>query len=104
MDVEPVFTSSPQLLQSNGAGEGPAWSDELGLLTSGEGNVNRRAIDGSSSVYIQDAGSNGLMFDRQGRLLMCEPVRRRVSRRELDGAVTVLAERYQGPGSISQTI
>ncbi len=66
------------------------------MLTSGEGNVNRRAIDGSSSVYIQDAGSNGLMFDRQRRLLMCEPVRRRVSRRELDGAVTFLAERYQG--------
>ena len=94
-EVEPVFASSPQMLQSHGAGEGPAWSDELGLLTSGDGNVNRRAIDGTSSVYVQDAGSNGLMFDREGRLLMCEPVRRRVSRRELDGTVTVLAARYQ---------
>lgn len=94
--VESVFTSSPTMLQTHGAGEGPVWSDELGLLTSGEGNVNRRDIHGNSSVYIRDAGSNGLMFDREGRLLMCEPVRRCVSRREHDGTITVLADRYQG--------
>jgi gluconolactonase len=41
-------------------------------------------------------GSNGLLFDRQGRLLICEPVHRRVSRLEQDGSLTVLAERFQG--------
>ncbi len=93
---ESVFASSPKMLQSHGAGEGPAWNDDLGLLTSGEGNVNRRDIHGRSSVYLRDAGSNGLMFDREGRLLMCEPVRRLVSRREENGNITVLAERFQG--------
>ena len=40
--------------------------------------------------------SNGLLFDRQGRLVMCEPVRRRVSRLEANGQVTVLTDHYKG--------
>lgn len=56
----------------------------------------RRAHDGTMSIYRPDAGSNGLLFDRQGRLLICEPVRRRVSRLDHDGNLTVLADSYQG--------
>jgi len=88
--------TKPQLLQERGAGEGPAWHPELGLLTSGDRNIMRRDRDGKPSVYRQDAGSNGLLFDRQGRLVICEPVRRRVTRLESDGKLTVLAERYEG--------
>lgn len=40
--------------------------------------------------------SNGLTLDREGRLIACEHKNRRVTRTEQDGAVTVLAERYQG--------
>ena len=40
--------------------------------------------------------SNGLGRDRQGRLLACEHLTRRVSRTEYDGSITVLADRYQG--------
>jgi gluconolactonase len=40
--------------------------------------------------------TNGHTRDRQGRLVSCEHGARRVSRTELDGAVTVLADRYQG--------
>lgn len=86
----------PELLQEQGAGEGPAWHPQLGLLTSGEGNINRRDRDGKRSVYRQGAGSNGLLFDRLGRLVICEPVKRRVSRLEADGTLTVLADRYDG--------
>ena len=86
----------PELLQEQGAGEGPAWHPQLGLLTSGEGNINRRDRDGKRSVYRKGAGSNGLLFDRQGRLVICEPVKRRVSRLEADGTLTVLADRYDG--------
>jgi gluconolactonase len=93
---EPIFLSEPELLQEHGAGEGPAWHPELGLLTSGEGNINLRSKDGTTVVYRADAGSNGLMFDRQGRLVICEPVRRRVSRVEIDGSTLVLAESYEG--------
>jgi gluconolactonase len=86
----------PKLLAESGAGEGPAWHPELGLLTSGDGNVMRRSLDGEMSVYRRDAGTNGLLFDRQGRLIMCEPAQRSVSRLELDGKRTVLSERYDG--------
>jgi gluconolactonase len=88
--------AKPELLQETGAGEGPAWHPELGLLTSGEGNVNRRDREGKVSVYRRNTGSNGLMFDRQGRLVMCEAEARRVTRVEPDGTLTVLADRYEG--------
>jgi gluconolactonase len=86
----------PALIQESGAGEGPAWHPELGLLTSGDGHVMRRARDGKTSVHLKDAGTNGLLFDRQGRLLLCQPRFRRVARQEADGTLTVLAERYGG--------
>lgn len=88
--------SKPILLQEHGAGEGPAWHPELGLLTSGEGNINRRDSNGEVSIYRKNAGSNGLMFDRQGRLVVCEATQRRVTRIETDGTVTVLAANYNG--------
>jgi gluconolactonase len=43
-----------------------------------------------------EPGSNGLAFDRQGRLVMCQHGDRRVVRRERDGTLTTLADRYQG--------
>jgi gluconolactonase len=86
----------PELLQERGAGEGPAWHPKLGLLTSGDGDIVRRGLDGKISVYRKGAGSNGLMFDRQGRLVICEAANRRVTRIENDGRLTVLADRYDG--------
>lgn len=88
--------TKPVLLQETGAGEGPAWHPELGLLTSGDGNTNRRDKEGKASVYRRDTGSNGLMFDREGRLILCESARYRVTRLEKDGKLTVLADRYEG--------
>jgi gluconolactonase len=40
--------------------------------------------------------SNGHTRDREGRLVSCEHGTRRVTRTEHDGAINVLAERYQG--------
>lgn len=85
-----------QMVRETGAGEGPSWDPELGLLTSGEGNINRLDRDGKISIYRKDAGSNGLMFDRKGRLVVCEPAQRRVTRLDRDGKLTVLTERYDG--------
>src|SRR3954470_6827206 len=86
----------PELLQERGAGEGPAWHPRLGLLTSGDGDIVRRALDGTVSVYRKGVGSNGLMFDRRGRLVICEAANRRVTRIEDDGRLTILADRYDG--------
>jgi gluconolactonase len=97
-DEPPVFSpgAKPQLLQEKGAGEGPAWHPKLGLLTSGDGHIWRRDRDGKQSIYRENAGSNGLLFDRQGRLVICEPARRRMSRLDKDGTLTVLTDRYEG--------
>ena len=40
--------------------------------------------------------SNGNTRDREGRLITCEHQTRRVTRTELDGSITVLADRWQG--------
>jgi gluconolactonase len=80
-----------------GASEGPAWHYELGLLCTGNGKIFRYAKDGKVSVYREQAGKpNGLLVDAMGRLIVCEQGERRVTRTEKDGAITVLAERYQG--------
>ncbi|AGA31174.1 SMP-30/gluconolactonase/LRE family protein [Singulisphaera acidiphila] len=103
---EPTFAASdpivldpgakPERLLEQGAGEGPLWHPKLGLLTSGDGHINRRTREGGVSIYRRDAGSNGLLLDRQGRLVICEFKNRRVTRLEDDGRLTVLAERYEG--------
>jgi gluconolactonase len=96
IDASEIFAGPAVMLQEHGAGEGPAWHPQLGLLSSGEGNINLRNLQGITSVYRQNAGSNGLMFDRSNRLLVCEPVRRRVTRLDQDGVTQVLAETYSG--------
>jgi len=40
--------------------------------------------------------SNGNTVDREGRLLSCEHSGRRVTRTELDGTITVIADKYDG--------
>jgi gluconolactonase len=40
--------------------------------------------------------SNGNSIDREGRLITCEHSGRRVTRTELDGTVTIIADRYNG--------
>lgn len=43
-----------------------------------------------------EPGSNGLLLDAQGRLILCEHGDRRVARFEKDGKKTTLAERWDG--------
>ncbi len=86
---------SLKVVSDQGAGEGPAWHPELGLLSSG-GSVYRHSREGKTTVYLKDAGTNGLLFDRQGRLLACQPSQRRVIRQELDGTIAELTSSYDG--------
>jgi gluconolactonase len=53
--------------------------------------------DNSVSVFRQPSqNSNGNTVDRQGRLVTCEHLTRRVTRTEHDGTITVLADRFEG--------
>jgi len=78
------------------AGEGPAWDPKLGLLTSGNGHINRFDREGKSTIHRKDAGTNGLLFDREGRLVMCEAEKRRITRMTKDGKIEVLTDSYGG--------
>lgn len=96
---EPIFARNAELrieAQNGSGGEGPVWHQQLGLLSSGNGDIYQLDRQGHSRIYRQGAGANGLLFDRQGRLLVCEAERRRVTRIELNGKVTVLTDRYEG--------
>jgi len=103
-----IFVKEAALkVEAEGGGEGPAWHPELGILMSGNnGNINQLDPMGKVNVYRKNAGTNGLLFDAQGRLLACEPVQRRVTRTELDGKITVLTDkfgdkRYNQPNDIT---
>lgn len=53
--------------------------------------------DGHVSVFRQPSNNtNGHTVDRQGRLISCEHLGRRVTRTEFDGTISVIADRYQG--------
>jgi gluconolactonase len=96
--------------------EGPVWVPRSGAIEGyllfSDPNANtiyRWAPDGQVSVFrtksgyagvdvgeYHQPGSNGLALDREGRLTINEHGNRRVARLERTGAVTVLADRYQG--------
>jgi gluconolactonase len=69
-----------------------SWSRRLGVTRV----IEASGYTGKEPFAGREPGSNGLGFDREGRLVMCQHGDRRVVRREHDGRVTVLAERYQG--------
>src|ERR1039457_3191014 len=81
--------------------EGPAWSGAGRYLVWSDipNNAQMRWLeeDGHISTYRNPSGnSNGNTFDYQGRELSCEHLNRRVVRYEPDGAVTVLADKWNG--------
>ena len=65
-----------------------------------DGNVavfrRESGYSGADIGQYHQPGSNGLAFDSQGRLAVCEHGNRRVTRLEKDGSVTVLADRFEG--------
>lgn len=53
--------------------------------------------DGSVSTFRQPSNnSNGHTIDRQGRLVSCEHLARRVTRTEHDGSITIIADSFDG--------
>ena len=92
--------------------EGPLWDPRDGSLLFSD--VPRNAVfrwrrrggvesvlrpsgyTGAGQFVGAEPGSNGLAFDPTGRLVLCQHGDRRVARRETDGTLTGLAERYEG--------
>jgi gluconolactonase len=114
-EIDAVVPSNPKLYKlAEGFTftEGPVWSRTGGYLLFSDPNENRiyryserdglavfrerSGYDGADIAEYRQPGSNGLTFDRDGRLIANEHGRHRVTRTEPDGRVTVLAAAYQG--------
>jgi gluconolactonase len=81
--------------------EGPVWfGDGRSLLFSDIPDNRILRWDEASGAVSEfrkpSNNANGLARDRQGRLLTCEHLTRRVTRTEYDGSITVLADRHEG--------
>ncbi len=92
--------------------EGPVWHND-GFLLFSDPNQNviykYDPITSNVSVYItksgyagmdigerKQPGSNGLAFDKEGRLLVCQHGNRRIIRHEKKGPITVLSDNWEG--------
>jgi len=83
--------------------EGPVWFSDLNCLLWSDIPNQRMlrwtpdALGGAVSVFRAPSNfANGHSRDRQGRLISCEHGARRVTRTEVDGTITVLADSYRG--------
>ena len=95
-----IVRAEPELLASGfGFTEGPVWHPDSYLYFSDIPNNHLlKWVPGQSPYVAMEGtqGGNGLTFDKQGRLLMCQMAARRVVRFDGDGAMTVVADRWQG--------
>jgi gluconolactonase len=80
--------------------EGPVWFADGGYLLWSDIPNNRMLRwtpeTGVSTFRAESNNSNGNTRDRQGRLITCEHLTRRVTRTEPDGSITVIADKHKG--------
>ena len=98
--AEPIQELADGFGGPQGPAEGPVWWKDGGYLLFSDIHNNRRMkyTPGQGVSVFQEPTNraNGLTRDLQGRLLACEHDSRRVTRQELDGSLTVLANSFQG--------
>lgn len=81
--------------------EGPAWFAAGRYLVWSDIPNNRmmRFVEPSGEVSVfreRSNNSNGNTVDNRGRLVTCEHLTRRVTRTEIDGSISVIAEKWNG--------
>ena len=94
--------------------EGPVWDRKGGFLLFSDPNNNtiykyspegngqlavfreKSGYEGADIAEYGQPGSNGLTFDREGRLTINQHGNRRVVRLEPDGQLTVIADKFEG--------
>jgi gluconolactonase len=98
--AQPVQELASGLGGALGPAEGPVWWKEgRYLLFSDIHNDRRMKYTPGQGVTVfkeKTNRANGLTRDLQGRLVACEQETRRVTRQELDGSITVIANSFQG--------
>jgi gluconolactonase len=96
-----VLANVERLASGTRWGEGPVYFGDARCVIWSDvaGNRMLRWDEDTSAVsdYRKPSNnSNGNTRDRQGRLITCEHLTRRVTRTEYDGAITVVCDSYQG--------
>ncbi len=79
--------------------EGPLWHPEgYWLFVDVRTSIIHRLTPGGQAEVFRDnsGGSNGLTFDAQGRLVMCEGDNRQIARMEPGGGITPIASQVGG--------
>lgn len=102
--AEPIPAESQLRIEGGVAfTEGPAWHPDGNVYFSDIANnrIMRRDASGQMHVFRTPSGrTNGIQFDLQGRMLCCEggglDGHRRITRTELNGTITVLADGFEG--------
>ena len=98
--AEPIKLLAEGFGGPKGPAEGPVWWHEGGyLLFSDIHNDRRMKFQPGVGISVDQERTNhanGLTRDPKGRLIACENAARRVTRREHDGAVTVIMNSFQG--------
>jgi gluconolactonase len=101
-----------KIADNHGWVEGPVWVRRGGYLlfsdvvknaiyrwSEAEGEsvfLQPSGYSGSAAFTGPEPGSNGLAIDPLGRLVFCQHGDRRIARRETDGHLSVLVDRFQG--------
>src|SRR5215470_16502974 len=86
-----------------GVSEGPVWNGDVLRFTHIQASRIMQYDPASGKVTLWRGNTNcanGMAYDAQGRLLLCEggatADARRVTRMDLDGSITVLADSFEG--------
>ena len=100
-EIIPERLIAEQVASGFGFTEGPVWCGDYLLFSDIPRNriIRLDLLSNGPEVttFRRPSGnSNGLTLDRSGRLIICESTTRRLTRTEIDGSITVLAERYDG--------
>jgi len=109
--IVPADAKMEKLAEGFEWSEGPVWVRDGGYLLFSDipNNAVMKWKEGEGiSLFLKPAGytgsaapsgepgSNGLLIDKEGRLVLCEHGDRRVARLEKNGKKTTLADRYDG--------
>jgi len=99
--IVPEEAMVEQIAAGFGFTEGPVWRGDHLLFSDIPRNRIvrwRRLGEGPEITTFRcpSGNSNGLTLDKSGRLIACEHSMRCITRTEIDGSITVLADRYKG--------
>jgi gluconolactonase len=86
-----------QIQEAKHAGEEPAWDATKQMLYYVGGDRISEWKSGEASRDFRNPvpGANGLIFDREGNLIVCEAGNRQVTRMKRDGTLQIIANRFE---------